>query len=88
MRHSSAVAACFSERKPTVIADVYSNPNGEIAAPPRECNTESAGNSVVSWHQNVDCRWSDGPLFLSTENDYDPQGLALMDEPDGERRVW
>ena len=32
------------------------------------------------WHENVECRWSDGSLPLSAENEYDPQGLALMDE--------
>ncbi len=32
------------------------------------------------WHENVQCKLSDGALMLSAENDYDPQGLALMDE--------
>jgi hypothetical protein len=32
------------------------------------------------WHENVECKWNDGVLFLSAENDYDPRGLALMDE--------
>jgi hypothetical protein len=32
------------------------------------------------WHENVHCKWSDSVLLLSAENDYDPKGLALMDE--------
>lgn len=32
------------------------------------------------WHENVECKWNDGALLLSAENDYDPKGLALMDE--------
>ena len=32
------------------------------------------------WHENVECQWGDGVLLLSAENDYDPEGLALMDE--------
>ena len=32
------------------------------------------------WHENVECKWNDGVLFLSAENDYDPKALALMDE--------
>jgi hypothetical protein len=32
------------------------------------------------WHENVECKWSNGCLLLSAENDFDAQGLALMDE--------
>jgi hypothetical protein len=32
------------------------------------------------WHENVECKWSDGSLLLSAEDDHDPQGLALMYE--------
>ena len=32
------------------------------------------------WHENVECRWTDGVLLLSAENGYDAEGLALMDE--------
>ena len=32
------------------------------------------------WHKNVTCTWDGSRLFLSAENDYDPDGLALMDE--------
>jgi hypothetical protein len=32
------------------------------------------------WHENVECQWGDGVLLLIAENDYDPEGLALMDE--------
>ncbi len=31
-------------------------------------------------HQNVVCTYTDGELILTAENDYDPRGLALMDE--------
>lgn len=32
------------------------------------------------WHENVECQWGGGVLLLTAENDYDPEGLALMDE--------
>ena len=32
------------------------------------------------WHENAECKWNGGALFLSAENNYDPEGLALMDE--------
>ena len=32
------------------------------------------------WHQNVSCTWDGSRLILSAENDYDPDGVALMDE--------
>jgi hypothetical protein len=31
-------------------------------------------------HQNVTCVFTNGELVLSAENDFDPEGLALMDE--------
>jgi len=32
------------------------------------------------WHQNVTCRWDGQLLWLEAENDYDPDGRALLDE--------
>jgi hypothetical protein len=32
------------------------------------------------WHQNVSCRWDGHLLWLEAENDYDPDGSALLDE--------
>lgn len=32
------------------------------------------------WHKNVRCTWDGTHLILEAENDYDPEGLALMDE--------
>jgi len=32
------------------------------------------------WHQNSTCMWDGQPLILQRENDFDPEGLALMDE--------
>lgn len=32
------------------------------------------------WHENVQCTYEDSCLLLTAENDYDAQGLALMDE--------
>jgi hypothetical protein len=32
------------------------------------------------WHQNVRCEWDGSRLLLHAENDYDSNGLALMDE--------
>jgi hypothetical protein len=31
-------------------------------------------------YRNVTCSFSDGKLTLTAENDFDPKGLALMDE--------
>jgi hypothetical protein len=31
-------------------------------------------------HKNVTCSFVDGKLILVAENDFDPKGLALMDE--------
>jgi hypothetical protein len=31
-------------------------------------------------HKNVVCVYTNGELILTAENDYDPKGLALMDE--------
>jgi hypothetical protein len=32
------------------------------------------------WHQNVTCEWDGTRLILTAENDFDSDGLALMDE--------
>jgi hypothetical protein len=32
------------------------------------------------WHENVECRWNGESLLLTAENDFDTQGLALIDE--------
>ena len=32
------------------------------------------------WHQNVTCEWKNGQLVLQAENDWDTDGLALIDE--------
>jgi hypothetical protein len=32
------------------------------------------------WHQNVTCIWKSPVLRLEADNDYDENGLALMDE--------
>ncbi len=32
------------------------------------------------WHERADCKWDGTSLVLIVENDYDDQGLALMDE--------
>ena len=32
------------------------------------------------WHQNVTCTWDGNALILCDENDFDDDGLALMDE--------
>ena len=33
-----------------------------------------------TWHNNVSCSWLDSRLVLRADNDYDPEGRALMDE--------
>jgi hypothetical protein len=33
-----------------------------------------------TWHKNALCTWDGSRLILSAENDYDSEGLALMDE--------
>lgn len=32
------------------------------------------------WYSNASCTWDGSRLILSAENDFDPKGLALMDE--------
>jgi hypothetical protein len=32
------------------------------------------------WHQNVRCEWDGFRLVLQGENDFDSEGLALLDE--------
>jgi len=32
------------------------------------------------WHQDVTCTWDGQSLILQAENNFDPEGLALMDE--------
>ena len=32
------------------------------------------------WHENAECRWNGAFLLLTAENDFDAEGLALMDE--------
>ena len=32
------------------------------------------------WHANVTCVWDGSGLTLTAENDFDPKGLALLDE--------
>jgi hypothetical protein len=48
---------------------------GEAAA--RDITEEFAHRP---WHQNVHCEWDGSRLVLHAENDYDSDGLALMDE--------
>ncbi len=46
------------------------------AAPPDILN----GFSHRTWHKNVSCNWDGTSLWLEAENDYDENGLALLDE--------
>ncbi len=32
------------------------------------------------WHKNVSCHWDGKYLIIQAENDFDPDGRALMDE--------
>ncbi len=32
------------------------------------------------WHQNVSCQWDGSQLILQADNDFDSNGLALLDE--------
>jgi hypothetical protein len=32
------------------------------------------------WHQNVSCKWDGSQLILQADNDFDSDGLALLDE--------
>jgi hypothetical protein len=32
------------------------------------------------WHQNVRCEWDGSQLILQADNDFDSNGLALLDE--------
>ena len=33
-----------------------------------------------SWHKNVSCEWDGSRLILQADNDFDSNGLALLDE--------
>ena len=33
-----------------------------------------------SWHRNVNCEWDGAQLILQTDNDFDSNGRALLDE--------
>lgn len=47
---------------------------------------QAAPNDIVSefkdrpWHQNPVCTWQESKLILIVENDFDPDGEALLDE--------
>lgn len=47
-----------------------------VAAP--ECVLEEFSHRP--WHVNVRCEWDGASLWLEAENDYDANGLALLDE--------
>jgi hypothetical protein len=32
------------------------------------------------WHENVSCAWDGSQLILQADNDFDSNGLALLDE--------
>jgi hypothetical protein len=32
------------------------------------------------WHKNVKCEWDGSRIVLQADNDFDPDGLALLDE--------
>jgi hypothetical protein len=32
------------------------------------------------WHRHVTCEWNGSQLILQADNDFDPSGLALVDE--------
>jgi hypothetical protein len=32
------------------------------------------------WHENVHCRWDGSRLYLQADNNFDSNGLALIDE--------
>jgi hypothetical protein len=38
------------------------------------------GAHIRPWHQNVRCEWDGSRLMLQAENDFDSNGLALLDE--------
>ena len=40
----------------------------------------TADFSKRHWHRDGECRWDGKRLTLSVEDDFDPIGLALMDE--------
>jgi hypothetical protein len=53
---------------------------------PVECGAEAASDITREfaehrpWHKNVSCTWDGSKLYLSAKNDYDADGVALMDE--------
>jgi hypothetical protein len=47
------------------------------AAGARDINEEFAHRP---WHKNVNCEWDGSRLILQADNDFDSNGLALLDE--------
>ncbi len=52
---------------------------------PRDAGSQAAADIKYEfnhrpWHANVQCEWTGAALILTAENDYDSDGLALVDE--------
>jgi len=67
-------------RKPPIFRIVI-----ECSGLPSEAGAQGADDitrrfAMRPWHANALCNWDGARLILTAENDFDPQGLALMDE--------
>jgi hypothetical protein len=61
-----------------VVLECTSIPDTEGDAAARDITEEFAKHR--RHHNYANCVFSNGKLILSVENDFDPEGLALMDE--------
>ena len=61
-----------------VVLACYGIPESAGAEAATDITTEFAENRP--WHSNVSCNWDGSRLILQADNDFDSDGLALMDE--------
>ena len=57
----------------------------ECSGVPPEAGAQGAADITSDfkerpWHRDAVCRWDGTRLMLTAENDFDPSGLALIDE--------
>lgn len=51
-----------------------------VAGQGAACDIQKEFAEYRQHHKNVVCTFTNGELVLTAENDFDPDGLALMDE--------
>ena len=61
-----------------IVLACYGVPESAGAEAAADITAEFSENR--SWHSNVTCTWDGSRLVLQAENDFDSDGLALIDE--------